>query len=302
MGWGMVGDMRTSCIIRLAGLALACAGQTVFAQTTPTPGKITNPFFAMDTGTKDTNHQSIESQVALVEKLGFAGWGPTFTDAKGVEEMFASLDKHHLKMQALFTSANFDAGKESVTPRLKEAIQSLKGRDTFLWISVGSKKYKPSSTEGDAGAVEALREISRLAAESGVRVALYPHAKNWVERVEDGVRLVDEVGSNNLGVTFNLCHWMQVDGKDLQGSLSRAMPHLFVVTICGADAGGHGWAQLIQPLDKGTYDVGQVLQTLHNLGYTGPIGLQHYGIGGDAGENLKHSMEGWRKLCARATH
>jgi hypothetical protein len=30
--------------------------------------------------------------------------------------------------------------------------------------------------------------------------------------------------------------------------------------------------------------------------YTGPIGLQHYGIGGDARENLEHSMEGWKRL------
>jgi hypothetical protein len=30
--------------------------------------------------------------------------------------------------------------------------------------------------------------------------------------------------------------------------------------------------------------------------YTGPIGLQHYGIAGDARENLEHSMAGWKKF------
>ena len=68
------------------------------------------------------------------------------------------------------------------------------------------------------------------------------------------------------------------------------------VTINGADAGGTSWKELIQPLDRGTYDVSQVLRLLRKMKYTGPIGLQHYGIGGDARENLEHSMEGWKRL------
>ncbi len=259
-----------------------------------------NPFFAMDTGTRDATHQTLESQVSLLQDLGFAGFGPTYVDPPGVQEMFASLDKHHLKLFAIYAAANLDDGKASVTPRLKEAIQSLRGRDTILWLALGSKKYKPSSTDGDASAVEALQELSRLAAEAGVRIAIYPHAKNWVERVEDAVRLAGKVGSTNLGVTFNLCHWLQVDGQDLDATLRLARPHLFVVTISGADAGGKGWTQLIQPLDKGTFDVAPVLAALIKMGYTGPIGLQHYGIAGNAEENLKHSMDGWRKLSARA--
>jgi hypothetical protein len=53
---------------------------------------------------------------------------------------------------------------------------------------------------------------------------------------------------------------------------------------------------LIQPLDRGTYDVSQVLRLLRGMNYTGPIGLQHYGIGGDVRENLEHSMVGWKRL------
>jgi len=35
---------------------------------------------------------------------------------------------------------------------------------------------------------------------------------------------------------------------------------------------------------------------LKDSGYTGPIGLQGYGIGGNAYENLKRSMNAWRQL------
>jgi len=31
------------------------------------------------------------------------------------------------------------------------------------------------------------------------------------------------------------------------------------------------------------------------LGYSGPVGLQHYGVKGDAREKLGQSIEAWRK-------
>jgi len=270
------------------------------AQTTGPGTAMANPFFAMDTGTRDAAHETVESQISMIKDLGFAGFGPMYVNAHGVREMMESLDRHDLKMFALYASANLDGGRSSVTPQLKEAIQSLTGRDTILWLTLTSAKYKPSSTDGDPAAVEALQDLSKLAKEAGIRIALYPHANHWVERVDDAVRLADKVGSNNLGVTFNLCHWLRVDGRNLEATIKLAMPRLFVVTINGADSGVKDWTKLIQPLDSGTFDLGPVLELLIKSGYTGPIGLQHYGIGGSAEENLKHSMAGWRKLSARA--
>jgi hypothetical protein len=79
--------------------------------------------------------------------------------------------------------------------------------------------------------------------------------------------------------------------------LAQAAPRLFVVTINGADAGAAGasWNRLIQTLDRGTYDIGIVLRKLRELRYTGPIGLQGFGIGGDIRDNLARSMAAWRK-------
>ena len=95
---------------------------------------------------------------------------------------------------------------------------------------------------------------------------------------------------------FNLCHWLKVDGKALEDRLEEAKPYLFMVTINGADADGKDWGRLIQPLDGGSFDVSRVLAKLNQMGYCGPIGLQHFGIGGDACKNLQRSMVGWRQL------
>ncbi len=84
----------------------------------------------------------------------------------------------------------------------------------------------------------------------------------------------------------------------MKALMERALPHLFVVTINGADMGDN-WDMLIQPLDEGAYDVFGFVKTLVELGYDGPIGLQGYGVRGDARENLRKSVTGWRELSER---
>ena len=198
---------------------------------------------------------------------------------------------------AVYLGANIDADQPKYGPELKDTIEVLKGRNAILWLFVLSKKHKPSSPEGDARAVEVIREISDMAAEAGLRIALYPHHGFWVEKVEDAVRVVKQVNRKNVGVTFNLCHWLRVDEeKNMESLIKSAMPHLFVVTINGADSGGKDWKTLIQTLDRGTFDMRGFLKILTDSGYTGPIGFQGYGIGGDAHDNLKRTMNTWREL------
>jgi sugar phosphate isomerase/epimerase len=147
--------------------------------------------------------------------------------------------------------------------------------------------------------VPVMREVADLAKQAGVRVSLYPHIKNWVERVEDGARLARQVGRDNFGVTFNLCHWLMVDGADLDARLRDALPHLTIVTINGADANTPELTRVIQPLDSGSFDVGNFLTKLAELGWQGPIGLQHFGIKGDAKVNLQRSMTAWQEMARK---
>jgi len=257
-----------------------------------------NPFFAMDTATKDDKHKTAKEQVQMVKELGYAGIG--CTAGKEVGEMLEELDKNGLRLFAVYLGANIDADEQKYGPELKEAIEVLKGRNAILWLFVRSKKLKPSSPEGDARAVEIIREIADMAAANRVRVALYPHYGFWVERVEDAVRVAKKVNRKNVGVTFNLCHWLRVDEEEnMQSVIKLAMPYLFVVTINGADSDGKDWKELIQTLDRGSFDISRFLRTLNDCGYTGPIGLQGYGIGGDAYDNLKRSMNAWRQLSKR---
>lgn len=260
-----------------------------------------NPFFALDTGTKDASHRTAKAQVQMLKELGYSGIG--YTGLRNIEQMLPELKAANLKLYAVYLGANLDADKEKYDPNLKDAIAKLKGTNAVLWLPIYSKTYKPSSQENDPLAVEIVREIADMAARSNLKVALYPHANIWLERTSDAIRLIEKIDRPNVGLTFNLCHWLKVEGPgDLKKALEPAIDRLFLVTINGADGSETkkaGWNRLIQRLGEGSYDVYPLLKTLKELGYTGPIGLQAYGIKGDANENLSKSMLAWKKLSTK---
>lgn len=257
-----------------------------------------NPFFVLSNCVQCEEYPTPEAQAKVLDDLGYAGIAPSGTG--GVDQMLAALDKHGLKLYALYVGANLDPDQPKYDPRLPQVIKTLKGRQTFIWLYVLSRKFKPSSSDGDAQAVAIVREIAEMAEESAIRVALYPHTGFYVARVEDAVRVAEKVDRPNVGVTFNLCHWLKLDEpSSMKRLMDLALPRLFLVTINGADHDGDGWDRLIQPLDRGSFDVYGFLKTLKDLGYTGPVGLQCYGVPGDKHENLKRSIQAWQKLSER---
>jgi len=290
--------MRPTLFILAAAILPAAPQSQPTTSSQPAARGPMNPFFALATATGEAEHASYETQAKLMRELGLAGWAPS--GVQNVPEMLKALDDQGLKMFALYVGINVDPDQPPYDPKLKDVVHALEGRDTILWLHVLSKKYKPSATGGDDRAVTIIREIADLAAKAHLRVALYPHVGFYVARVEDAVRLARKVQRPNVGVTFNLCHWLSLDhGQNMEPLLRLAMPHLMLVTINGADSEGPGWDRLIQVLGRGDFDVYGFLKTLRKLGYTGPVGLQGYGLKGDVHENLKASMNAWRTYAAR---
>ena len=258
---------------------------------------VSNPFFAFCMDTHDSQHRTLEQQAKLLKELGYAGAGHLWLDH--LDERIRTLDAAGLKLFQVYVRVDLASPDKPYDPRLRESLPLLKGRDTMLALLIGG--MPPSDQKSDPKAVEIIQQIAGMAQESGVRVVLYPHSGEWLERVEDAIRLAKKAGRPNVGVMFNLCHWLKVDDeKDLKALLTQAMPYLYAVSIHGADhaedirTGKGNW---IQPLDAGAYDLKAFLTTLLDLGYKGPIGLQCYGIPGDARDHLTRSITAWRTLA-----
>jgi len=260
-------------------------------------GGMRNAFFAMDTGLRDGKHGAPEARAATLAELGYAGSDHSGTGR--LPETLAAYQAKGLRLFGIYVGLNIDSDK--LDPGLVTAIGQLKGTGAFLWCAVRSKKHKASDPAGDGQAVALLAKLADLAEPAGVRIALYPHTGFWIERPEDAARVAKKFGRKCVGATFNLCHWLKVDGKDIEGTLRTIAPQLAVVTVNGADYAGKDWKTLIQTLDGGTFDVVRVLRELADLKYTGPIGLQAYGVKGDSKENLRQSMGAWKALSAQAT-
>lgn len=256
-----------------------------------------NPFFALVNGVSDAEHDTPEKMAAMLAELGYDGIGPSGVD--GIPAMIDAMEAKGLKVYAQYVGAFVDGEEQPFDPGIPEAIAAMKGHGTHVWLWLRSRKHRPSTDGGDAEAVKLVREIADMAEKVGVKVALYPHVGFYVATVDDAVRVAKKVDRANVGVSFNLCHWLKAQGPEgLKEKLRLAHPYLFILQINGADKKG-GWDQLIQPLGQGEFDVHGLLRMVKQLRFDGPVALQCYAIKGDKKENLRRSMEAWKSYQQR---
>jgi sugar phosphate isomerase/epimerase len=266
-----------------------------------------NAFYAMDTCTKrpyPKNDIPPAAQLDMLKALGYAGIAWTDEPPEQVKAAADEARKRGLKMFAIYCSAQVTPdGDLNVSPRVAGIMAALKGHGTIVWLHLGGKGPAFDALTGDELLVKKLQALADTAATNGLRVAVYPHVGEWTAHFGDATTLARVVNHPRFGVTFNLCHALAMgDEKRIPDLIDASKDRLFTVTINGADAAlpRPDWSRLIRTLDKGSYDVGIVLRKLRAIDFTGPIGLQGYGIPGDRRANLAASMAAWRKLSAAA--
>ena len=258
-----------------------------------------NPFFVFDNGLRGPELKTIESQLDLVKEIGFDGLSWRTDDPARVKQTLNGAKQRGLKVFVIYVNLDIKDSKLIHDPRVNDIIALCKNTDTMIWPNITSKQFKPSDSAADEIAVTGLRELAALCDANGLRIAIYPHVGMWCHRVEDALRVVKKTDRKNVGLTFNLCHALMDNAEDkIPALLDEIAPHLFCVTINGADSHPPkpAWTQLIQPLDNGSYDVRIVLKKLTVLGYRGPVGLQCYSLKGDPKTLLTGSMAAWKKL------
>lgn len=299
------GDAPSSSRVRTETVT----SQTVLRANLPAAGgqavRLTplNPFFAMD----NIARGGPDLAPALLSDLGYDGFGGRVPD----ETMLPAITARGLKFFNAYHVLDLDPAKPAPNAPLRTWLAAMRGQDTVLWLAINKvtrsdgKFYAPSALDADDYVLAQIRAIADVARAHGIRVALYPHSGFWLARVDDALRVAEKLNRPDIGVTFNLCHWLKVEGaeRDPVPVLRAALPRLMFVTISGADTGdtkAMGWDRLIQPLDAGTYDLGAFVRTLRTVGYTGPVGFQGYNIKGEPRAILTRSIAAWRQFESTA--
>ncbi|TWU00968.1 sugar phosphate isomerase/epimerase family protein [Stieleria varia] len=253
------------------------------------PAPFKPPFFAFENG---VHFGSTQERARVLKELGYDGIGSA--NPQNLPERLQVYDAAGLKIYSLYVGGSLQAGGPKYDKVISTAIEQLKGRDTVIELFV-----QGGSGASDTAAVAFVRDIADQAKASGLRVVLYPHTGFYIDTIGDAVRIAKASDRENVGVMFNLCHFLNVQPEaDFRAALTQAKPYLWRVSVSGGKVGGKPWNELIQTLDQGDFDQVALLRELRNHGFKGAVGLQCYGVGGDSRENLKRSVQAWQKNLA----
>ena len=257
-------------------------------------------FFAFQTGFANAATKDPAYLTDLVHEAGFDGVELMGLDQ--VEAFLPQLTKRKLSLHALYLKLDIDSS-QPYDSRLKTMLAKHRGKIHYLWFHIHSSKHARSDPSGDQRCVEILQELADFAKPLDVRIGVYMHVGLWAEKFSDGVRIARKVKRENVGAVFNLCHYLRTVGpKNMEKELSNAFPHVTLVSINGADDGDTkkmGWDRLIQPLGEGTFDVLRVLKVLKEKNYTGPVGLQGYGVPRKPEDFFPSSVKAWKEMLKK---
>lgn len=261
---------------------------------------LSNRLFIMGSCWYVKNGWDALSCAKALNQVGVSRTSYCLRDWKAMPRMIETLDREKVQLVAVYDSVDIETG--TIPPHLNKLIERLAGRDTFLWIGLTSKKYKPSDLRGDDAAVRIMRTISDSAQKARLQVSIYHHRNFWGEKADDAFRIAQKTDRTNVGCTFNLYHWLSAEGPEgLEEKAARVLPKLNCVTINGScdNASEMTVEEGILPLGEGTYDVERFVKTFVRLGYDGPVGLQGYGIDGDIPAKLRQSVREFSGYCER---
>lgn len=252
--------------------------------------RITNDFFVFESVlSNDSLYNSYEKKAKLIKQSGFNGM--EIFELDHFNEKFKVLNNLGFKPSSLYTKLNLD--EPELDTRLINAIKMLKGSGTIICpyiIKKNGVSPHASDKKVDKIAIDLLKKLADLAEESGLQVAIYPHLNFYVERTDHAARIAKKANKNNLGLTFNLCHWLATTSMDERDSLKKELgklsPYLKMISINGANntlsSKPNIWLDYILSLGEGSFDVkGLVKYVAIDLGLNIPIGIQCYNLKGN---------------------
>lgn len=187
---------------------------------------------------------------------------------------------------------------ENLEERIAKAASDGPG---MLWLTV---RWPEDNETNRREAVKQVLKLADRAREAGWKTSIYPHTGDSIDMARRALPFVERLDRPDIGLTLNLAHELRNrQGAVLLETVDLVKDHLNMVTVNGAadvvKKHSHSWKDIIQPLGRGDFDLLPLLRKLQTVGYTGPFGLQCFGIEGDTYDILSESMTAWKALMKK---
>ena len=260
--------------------------------------------FAMSNWFYNYNFNQPKLHVKLLKERGYGGIMLSLKDDPGrwknLPAYLEAMEEHGTRLTAIHARFYIEDG--TYPQVIKDNLPLLRGTKVILIPSVGSRtKMDRKNPEAVAMAVRILREMSDDAKKYDLGgIAPYMHIGNWIETIDDNVRIAKAVNRRNVGVMFHLHHWQAVGGREitkLRADLLNAKPYLMIVVIQGTDQN----KATHKILGEGDYDMVPLVKALREMDYRGPLGTMGYTQKGDIPAKLTRAYIAWEKIRAEAS-
>jgi len=242
---------------------------------------------------------SVEARCEMLAELGYASTNLTLwsEDAWALLPRFdRAVAASGLEIASLYVEV--DLARPLEDPTVQRVLDLIRTRNEPIELTLKNSALSPSDPAGDPAAIAFLE--AALTSSAGSALLLYPHFAHWMERVSDARRLLDTVDDLRLGMTFPAFHVYAVEGAGFSAALDMAEAHLRLVNTNGSRRlAGQFFPVTIEPVGEGDFDNFAFLARLRELGYTGHLGIQAYGIGGDPYAHLRASRDAIRDIEGR---
>ncbi|MCJ7736481.1 MAG: sugar phosphate isomerase/epimerase [Anaerolineae bacterium] len=225
---------------------------------------------------------SFEEKVARAAALGYHGVELMVRDPAGLDwdKIKHTLDDAGLEVPQVVTGELYGADGLCLVTADKELHRRALSRtkavvDLAAYLGAivnigrlrGQLSYLGDVQDPWGIAVERLDQVVGYAEECGVRIAIEPinrYETDFVHSAEDGLRLIGDIGRENVGLMLDLFH-MNIEDASIEKGLRQAGDRLWHVHIADSNRLHPG---------AGHTDFSSVFATLRDMAYQGYVSAE----------------------------
>ncbi|MFC2124409.1 sugar phosphate isomerase/epimerase family protein [Bacteroidota bacterium] len=243
----------------------------------------------------DIKERTPQQRIEMLKELGFKSyaydWRTKHLPEMSQEWILAKDNGINVCAVWMWIGTNTDhPGQLSESNEILLKTIKETGLKTQIWVGV-QESYFENVEENIAieKATEMVRYLCQRVEEVGGELALYNHG-GWFGEPENQVKVIENLKEYKIGIIYNF-HYGHDHINRFPEVLSIMKPYLYTVNLNGMKKEG----PMILPFGEGDYEK-QMLKTLIDSGYDGPLGIVGLVEDADVKVILKQNLKGYSEI------